>query len=565
MHFKIFFSFLIIFSLAAIHSKRLLLGSGSPLHLKLALLSCVILIAVFITWLLRNKVERIYKWINIIQDKITPLVWIFGIFLIISVPLVTYHTWIKQTNSQGIQRTIQNSALNNNRPNIVLVTFDALTAENMSVYGYDRETTPFISKWAKNSSVFTMAEAESNYTTPTAASLMSGKRLWTHQTYHPKGAKPVRIDIESLPLILKNNGYFNMAFVANSYASVENLGVDVSFDVTFSIVEFHLSSPQATLLGSELIEKHFYQLFSNKIRLYDWILKEDFIFYKTLKYFSTDYSFTRVPPNKAFNRFIEMLDHNSPEPYFAWIHVLPPHSPYLPPKHFQGMFNSSNELRTWKSQKQLGKSTLINILKARYDEFIRYCDKEFENFITELEKRNLLDNLVIILSSDHGETFEHGYGGHGGPHLYEQLTHIPLIIKQPGQTQGKIINDVVEQVDIPATILDLIGTSVPSWMEGQSLMPIIRGETSLQKYPLSMALEGNHSHHPIDKGTIAVWEGDYKLIHYLQKGESLLFNIKRDPKEEENLADEEPEISQRLLSIIKKNLNRANSRINRNQ
>ncbi|NIR07741.1 MAG: sulfatase-like hydrolase/transferase, partial [Candidatus Aminicenantes bacterium] len=77
---------------------------------------------------------------------------------------------------------------NRDLPNIILVTFDTLTARDMSVYGYGMPTTPFISKWAKTASLFTKLEAEGNITTPTTASLMTGKRLWTHQTYHVENA-----------------------------------------------------------------------------------------------------------------------------------------------------------------------------------------------------------------------------------------------------------------------------------------------------------------------------------------------------------------------------------------
>ena len=206
----------------------------------------------------------------------------------------------------------------------------------------------------------------------------------------------------------------------------------------------------------------------------------------------------------------------------------------------------------------------VNRLRARYDEFIRYCDNEFENFMKKLANINKLQNTVIILSSDHGESFEHNYRAHGGAHLYEQVTFIPFIIKGPDQTEGRVINDLTEQIDIPPTILDLANIPAPSWMEGRSLLPLMQGKRLPLRPIFSMNFEKNPSlGHEITKGTVAVWEGDYKLIHYLENNESLLFNLKQDPDELNNLFEKEPEIGQRLLTLIQKNIKEANERIKR--
>lgn len=204
----------------------------------------------------------------------------------------------------------------------------------------------------------------------------------------------------------------------------------------------------------------------------------------------------------------------------------------------------------------------VQELKARYDEFIRYCDNQFQNLMVQLSKRQLLKNTIIILSADHGESFEHGAIQHSGLHLYEQVTHIPLIIKEPNQANGRIINDVVEQIDVPSTILDLANIPVPDWMEGHSLVPLMRGETIPVKPAFSMSLETNVSgRHKISKGTIAVWEGDYKLIRYLDYDKTFLFNLARDPHELNNLMDKEPERKKHLLSLILENFDKANKRI----
>jgi arylsulfatase A-like enzyme len=230
------------------------------------------------------------------------------------------------------------------------------------------------------------------------------------------------------------------------------------------------------------------------------------------------------------------------------------------------MFNTSEELRTWKSQKQARPIENITVFRDRYDEFIRYADKQFETFISEIGKRNIERNTFIILSADHGESFAHNYKGHGGTHLYEDLTHIPLIIKDPSTNKGKIINYLAEQIDITPTVLEIANIPVPEWLEGYSLLPLLKGKSLLPKLAFSMALENNPSKgHEIKRGTIAVWQEDYKLIHYLDNKKSLLFNVTDDPDELNNIFDVQYDIGNHLLAVIRHNLASANNRIKDHQ
>ncbi len=191
-----------------------------------------------------------------------------------------------------------------------------------------------------------------------------------------------------------------------------------------------------------------------------------------------------------------------------------------------------------------------------------YSDEQFRIFINRLSKTMDMSNTIIIFSSDHGESFSHGYSGHIGNHLYESLVHVPLIIKIPWKTGGRVIDVPVELTDIPATILELSGITIPEWIEGRSLLSLIEGE-SLDTLPVfSMQLIKNSSfEHQIAYGTFAVWEDDYKLIHYLEENKSLLFNLKQDPDERINLFEKESEIGQRLLGLIRDNIKKAHERI----
>ncbi len=548
-------------------AKKLILPDKAALEVKVIVFFCVVTVSAFLTWLLFRKAR---KWVDRIQEKIVPdigrfiqerialLVWPFGVFVLLSIPLVAYHAWFKQTNNIASTEISQSSAPDDARPNIILITFDALTARDMSVYGYHKETTPFISEWAKDATIFTLLEAESNFTTPAVASLMTGKRVWTHQAYHLRGSGHIKNKTENLPFVLKQYGYYNAAFVVNYHASVRTLRISESFN--FSPFAIELIEPGNILFGNLIQSPGFfdtllYKMFGERIILFDWITDDRLLVWKQ---FRQDLTKTTMPPEKTFNSFLANYDDFS-KPFFVWIHMFPPHDPYLPPEPYKGMFSDQGKVdKTYPYWYWVP-------MRNSYDEFIRYCDNQFKNFIISLEERQL-ENTIIVLSSDHGESFEHGYILHGGPYLYEQLTHIPLIIKEPGQTEGKIINGPVEQIDIPATILDLAKIQLPSWMEGRSLVTPMRGGKNPQRPVFSMNLEKSRSRgNLITKGTIAVWEGNYKLIHYLQKKESLLFNIKKDPGEIENLIDREPEVGHHLLGLIKTNLESANERIRLNK
>jgi arylsulfatase A-like enzyme len=575
---KFIFLFLPVFLLVSIATwsgKRFMFPLlSTPLQIKIAVFVCVFGASIYFTWLLRNIpgqwTDKIAQWAGIVQNRITPLVWLFGIFVFFSIPAVIYQTWIKDTDGEVSRKISWTSAAGKDQPNIILVTFDAMSARNMSLYGYQRPTTPFISKWANTATVFTKTEAESNFTAPTTSSLMTGKRVWTHLRFsRMRGSPPIKMDTESLPVVLKKNGYYNMAFMVNTIASVDNLGVTGSFDIAPFPTKFMIAQNIV-----RTIHKVIAPIFSTKFQIHNWFFQEGFITEKLVRILEKDFDATAYPPEKAFNRLIAAIDHGE-KPFFAWIHLNPPHGPYLPPEPYKGMFDQSGKMRTLKSQLNERNDLVaylsmhkqfpaeIDVLRARYDEFIRYCDNQFEGFIEQLRREGKLQNTIIILSTDHGEIFNHNNILHGDT-LYEPETHIPLIIKEPDQSKGRIVDNLVEQIDIPATILGLAGIPVPSWMEGRSLIPLLRGEVIESRPAFSMNLEESSSrNNQITLGDIAIWEGDYKLIYSLGKEESMLFNLSDDPDEMKNLVDIETEVGRRLLNLIHENLKRANERISR--
>jgi arylsulfatase A-like enzyme len=518
-------------------------------------------------YLLRNYIVYIVKATKGLNARITPLVWFFAIFLVLAIPFSIIKREPFDINSES-KNLLQRTSLGQGekRPDVIVVVWDALTAQDMGMYGYDRPTTPFLSEWAKDAIVFNRAYSSSNWTSPSAMSLMTGQRPWTHRYwhYHVYSSKGKRYD-KNLPRILKNNGYAVYGFVQNSYAHPDVLGIGGDFLEKDDSKIFNI--PRRWWLDKLLMH------IKSQLAL-EWILSNRFMT-EIIKKFRPDDFTTRFPSEKVYNRFLDFLSelnsgNDSRPPFFAYLHVFPPHDLYLPPKPYMGKFGDIEKLNSEKKQLAQGllreykqeEQEMMDILRKRYDEFILYSDEQLRSFISRLAKTIDMSNTIIIFTSDHGESFSHNYHGHNGPHLYEPFVHVPLIIKTPGKTRGKTIDTPAEIVDIAPTILELVDIPAPKWMEGQSLFPVIEDGT-LERQPIfSMQLIKNRAtgNSPITKGTLAVWDGDYKLIHYLEDKTSLLFNIKTDPAETRNILNEQPEVAQRLIKLIDDNISSANDR-----
>jgi len=506
---------------------------------------CLIPLGIFISWFLRTRFD-------LIHERITPLVWLFGTFVIISVPVVAYFKIAGNVGEEALYTQYADFG-ERDRPNFILVIFDSLSAKDMSVYGYHRETTPFIRKWAKKAALFTGLKSASNYTTTTIPSLLTGKRVWTHHVFQPHLGNVSNLATENIIKVLKEHGYYTIANI--TILPIKRLGIVEQFDNISTQYEF---LKDVNFIGN--IEIFLYRHFGDKFFLYDWIVKTEFqrhfILGSFLTFLNRELGIGKklvkvYDLEKIFNKFINDLEKGIPEPFFAYLHVAQPHFPYrVPFRQFYGLFGP-----TGKDEK------LFN--RDRYDEVIRSCDEQFKEFISKFEEMGRYKNTIIILSADHGEMFGKEYNGHGGYFLNEPQTSIPLIIKTDKSDKGLVINNLVEQIDIPATILDLAEIPIPEWMEGRSLVPLMQGKSPEPKPVFSMNFELNKSTEPITKGVVAIWEGNYKLIYYIEKDKSPLFNLKEDPEERNNLFDKEPEVGQRLLKLIQDNLKKANERFSK--
>ncbi len=451
--------------------------------------------------------------LTFIQQCINPLIRPAMVISLIAFFIsFSYIGFIYFSGKNSESANLQHITNSQNLPNIILITFDALTSEDMSLYGYHLKTTPNIEEFAKESYVFKNMYANSNWTRPTVTSILTGVYPIKHKLINPFPINkflPKDLQKKNLASILKANGYTTVAVVSNlvyAHPFVNDTFRDFDykpyFTVKFGWLDilfysfFYKTTPFFYKLESSVnvILEFTYKRYSKAINK---IINKFTSFLIFKKYIPTD-----APAELTFNIALNYLK-NTSHPFFLWIHVFPPHDPYLPPEPYKQSFLKDNSFLTDYEQQQYlsgefnpkdeNIKLLISKLKLRYDEHILYADHEFGKFLKELKKLRLYDNSLIILSADHGESFEHNYTGHSGPFLYNNLIHIPLIIHLPGQKHSQVVEQPAEQVDIFPTILDLINLEIPKWADGESLKLFIMQKNYLTKKPkFSMNFEGNN-------------------------------------------------------------------------
>lgn len=441
-------------------------------------------------------------------------------------------------------------------PDIYLITVDALRAEDMSLYGYDRQTTPNLERFAQRASILDFFFANSNFTTAATASMETGQLPWTHRVFQLGGYLRGQREHESLAAILREHGYYTASISANNLASPIQHRTQDSYDAVQYIVPGNVSSTFSrciNLVGFNTLYTLSGALLKSfgGVRLYlDAFLSGD-------RFVSS--------PESVLNRVRKVLNETETgQPRFVWAHILPPHDPYLAPLPYRGRFLATSKLTHVYNFLGLHNDTLppgvsAEELRARYDEDIAYSDQAIGDFLDWLDQTGRLDRSIVIITADHGESFEHGWYKHTGPLLYNGLIRIPLLVHLPGQRKGSRISAAGEQIDLLPTILDLVGAQTPSWSEGISLVPALQGRALPERPLFSMNLETNNSFGPVTRGTVAAIDGDIKYIERLGTQDISLYRYRQDPFEKQNLALSEPAITAHMKELVTRKIEEANN------
>jgi arylsulfatase A-like enzyme len=224
-----------------------------------------------------------------------------------------------------------------------------------------------------------------------------------------------------------------------------------------------------------------------------------------------------------------------PNGFFLWVHVMTPHDPYHPDAAERGRFIPEDQLRTFEFEKDNGErfwypyyepdqQGQVDLRRLAYDEFVATADRAFGAFMSDLENSGKLRNTTVIVSADHGESFEGGVYQHDSPYLTRPVIHVPLIIRTPDQRDNRSVAVTADQTALAPTILELAGQPKPDWMRGQSLVPWLDrdGQGEVEGLAFCQYLEMNSVFEPLRHGTVGVIDGRYKYQYIMnlnkQKG-----------------------------------------------
>ncbi|MCK5036207.1 MAG: sulfatase [Candidatus Sabulitectum sp.] len=309
-----------------------------------------------------------------------------------------------------------------NRVNVLLILMDTVRADHLSCYGYERNTTPYIDSLAAAGTRAEYCQGQASWTLPTMTTILSGVSSVVHGAgRRSTGFHGISPDVPWLPMAFHREGYRTAAF----------------FNVMF--------------------------------------MNEDFGFHRGFQHFdcqgvASGNSLRKAGP--TVDDFLAWLDSGDEhKPFFAAVHFYDPHIPYRAPEPFRSLYTDPAYNGEFDDSWGEGVTEMMDVnsgeviptvsdmanLVALYDGELQYMDSEIGRMLADLRSRGLAENTLVILVGDHGEEFlEHGGIEHGRT-LYEETTHVPLIIAGPGFNRGRVISQSVAQLDIAGTIAAVTG------------------------------------------------------------------------------------------------------------
>jgi arylsulfatase len=433
------------------------------------------------------------------------------------------------------------------KPNIILVVIDALRARNLGCFGADPASSPNLDKMAADGILFENCYSCWNTTDQSLTSILSGHYPRTHGIVH-HGDKITLDDLKvyehlGISLLgdwLKQNGYQTMAvdwmgrwykrgFDFYGYKPEYNFLQKLGYHL-FKLPYLHVKY----IIDNIALLKIYSKKRKTSIRTNWESLKG------VLKTFRFTFELARIQDAGYVTSLAEQLIRaRKDNPFFLFLHYWDTHSPYNCPKKFI----------TEKSKKQ----TAVDLYLSKVKGAVRYVDHHMGRIKEVLSNEKILDNTLLIITSDHGESLtEHDihFDHHG---LYEVTTHVPLIFYGPGIfKEKKKINSLIQHIDIAPTLCDLLNIKKHTFdFDGSSLFPLIDDE----KKELRDFIFNEESY---VQRKIAIRTHKYKYImapdgrgfcNYCQKvhvGPEELYDLSLDPEETKSLIDQEKELAQEM-------------------
>jgi choline-sulfatase len=367
---------------------------------------------------------------------------------------------------------------------VIVLLIDTLRADHLSAYEKrSRVKTPVLDAFAGEAAVMESAQSPENWTKPSVASVLTG--LWPMS--HGTKQSEAKLSDKALMVseVFKAAGFQTASFIANGYVS-DKFGFDQGWD-----------------------------FYTNYIR-----------------------ENRSTTAEKVFKEAADWVEKHKDKRFFLYVHTIDPHVPYSPPEEFLKMYQTepySGQVKPRLTPDLLEKAKRVPpkvtfndkdraYLEALYDGEISYHDKYLGVFVERLKKLGLYDQVVFVITADHGEEFyDHNSYGHGHS-VYQELLHVPFMVRWPGTVSPQRVATTVSTVDISPTVLTAAGVAVPDVMEGTDRVPQLLGALpSAPPVAFSDFLD--------DRRVIRA--GRWKLI--LSGLRATFFDLKSDPGEKVEL------------------------------
>jgi len=399
-------------------------------------------------------------------------------------------------------------AASENAPNILLLILDTVRAGELGLYGYPKPTSPRIDQFAARGTVFDRAIAPSTWTLASHASIFTGRRPGELSA---RWRTPLDRSFPTLAEVLRDHGYRTAGFVANLIYTGGESGLARGFlhyeDVlrTRRQVLWNVALARVPMVR-DLWRARSPRAVWESIRRLDIRLDPDGRAQKTAERVSGD--------------LLRWLDRQERGPFFAFVNFFDAHERR---ERLEAEFN------------RFGRGD-----RARYDGFLARIDKTIGNLLDGLERRGVLDNTIVVISSDHGELFgEHGLSSHGNG-LHMPALWVPLIVVYPRHIPAGVrVTDPVGLQDLAATLVELAGVSSATTVGGTSLAAYLRPGGTMPARAVFSEVEtyknldspGPAARGPMRSLIDSTW---HYILH--ADGSEELFAWKSDPGELENLA-----------------------------
>jgi arylsulfatase A-like enzyme len=437
-------------------------------------------------------------------------------------------------------------------PNVLLVVMDTVATGHLSLHGYDRPTSTTLVELAERGVRFDSARAASSWTLPSHATMFTGR--WLHEL-SVGWLTPLDATHPTLAEFLGGRGYATAGFVGNTWYCATDSGLARGFT---HYRDFSLPGLTGFTMAA-LVSRAMDGLRAIIFLTEDWLESAGLL--PHLERLWRSLAADRKGAAEVNRELLEWLS-SRPEPgrpFFAFLNYFDAHCPYQLPQgrlHRFGVEPSDDQQRALIHQWwYLDKSTLspkwVAFAVDAYDDCIADLDEQLGKLVDELERRGILEQTWLIITSDHGESFgEHAGVFCHGTSLYETELHVPLLVIPPGKGTGKqVVKETVSLRDLAATIVDVAGVGADAPFPGASLARFWKPPSQAAPIlapPVSPALAEVVPNDPRNRDSsgafrqlaplAAVKDIDWSYIRREGDVREELFRLSEDPKEQRDLA-----------------------------